>query len=307
VGVGAPIVVGQDRLQDGYVECAEIARRRARNFYYGLRLTPEPRRSAIYSIYAWMRTADDEADAQVDAAERRACLAKYRELTARVLAGQPPPAEARPYWWAFAATAATYPIDVAIFSEMLDGLEEDIDHGGYATEADLWRYCYRVASTVGLVCVSIWGLGPGVDTARVRELAVRRGQAFQRTNILRDFAQDYDSRPRRVYLPQEAFAKAGLTPEKVRAWEDPGACRRFMLEQAAGTRAEYKASEGLEKLIDPACAPTLWAMTKIYSGLLEVIEADPERIVGGKRVRLASARKASIALAATWRARTGRW
>jgi phytoene synthase len=157
------------------------------------------------------------------------------------------------------------------------------------------------------VCVSIWGTVPDADMTVVSDLAVRRGQAFQRTNILRDYAEDFDSGPSRVYLPQDAFSAAGLTPEDVRAWRDPDRCARFMRGQAAVARAEYRASEGLERMIDPACAPTLWAMTRIYSALLEMIEIDPGRVMRSKRVRLKSAHKASIALAATWRARTGRW
>jgi phytoene synthase len=190
---------------------------------------------------------------------------------------------------------------------MLDGLEEDIQHPGFETEQQLWRYCYRVASTVGLTCVAIWGTVPVADGATVRDMAIRRGQAFQRTNILRDFAQDFDCTPRRLYLPREALARHGLTADQVRRWQDPEACRRLILEQAAVAREFYRSSEGLERLIDPACAPTLWAMTKIYAGLLDIVETDPERIVRSRRVRLASARKAGIALAATWRARRGRW
>lgn len=298
--------VGPDQLAAAYADCARITRERARNFYYGLRLTPEPRRSAIYSIYAWMRTADDQADAQSTVPERRAALARYRDLTDRVIRGERLTNQA-PYWTAFAATVAGYPIERSIFHEMLDGLDEDIDHGGYQIEADLSRYCYRVASTVGLVCISIWGTAPGADLELVQRLAVRRGQAFQRTNILRDYAEDFDSEPSRVYLPQEAFAAAGLTPEAVRSWTDPDGCARFVQSQAAIARAEYHASDGLERLIDPTCAPTLWAMTRIYSALLEIIEIDPGRVVRAKRVRLKSAHKASIAIAASWRARSGRW
>jgi len=269
--------------------------------------TPEPRRSAIYSIYAWMRCADDAADAQDTMERKHRQLAEYRRQTERILQGERPDASAPPYWIGFAATVNTYPIDRSIFGDMLSGLDEDLGHAGYASDEELWQYCYRVASTVGLVCISIWGLAGGVDPVRVQDLAIRRGQAFQRTNILRDFAEDFDSDPSRVYLPRSAFLAAGLTPEDVRTWKDPARCQAFIASQAAIARAEYKASAGLEDLIDPACAPTLWAMSRIYSDILRLIENKPMCIVENKRVRLRSARKARIALSASWRARRRKW
>ena len=298
--------VPASELDAGYAQCAEITRTRARNFYYGLRLTPEPRRSAIYSIYAWMRGADDAADAQQSIASKREELEYYRVHTRRILDGEVDrtlPA----YWLGFAATVRTYPIDPRIFFDMLDGLDEDLQHDGYETDEELGAYCYRVASTVGLVCLSIWGLAPGADPKKARDLAIRRGQAFQLTNILRDFAEDYDADPRRVYLSRQGMAKANLTPQQVREWSDPVRCEPYLGGQAAAARAMYDASAGLENLIDPACAPTLWAMTRIYSDILRLIEQNPRRVVEAKRVRLRSTRKARIALAASWRAKRKKW
>ena len=80
-----------------------------------------------------------------------------------------------------------------------------------------------------------------------------------------------------------------------------------MQDQVRVTRAHYAASSDLESMIDPTCAPTLWAMTRIYSGLLDLIEQEPSRIAGDKRIRLAGAKKASIALGAALWAKVGRW
>jgi len=299
--------VSDSDLAAAYAECARITRERARNFYYGLRLTPEPRRSAIYSIYAWMRAADDAADALDSLDAKRFRLAEYGDMTQRILDGESIPQEAPRYWLGVAATVHTYPIDPSLFHDMLDGLIEDLSHDGYDTEEELWRYCYRVASTVGLVCISIWGLTSGADPHKARELSIRRGQAFQRTNILRDFAEDFDSSPSRIYLPKSSFAASTLTPVQVRQWSDPGRCEAFIAEQAAIARAEYTASAGLEAMIDPTCAPTLWAMTRIYSDILRLIENDPARVAGSARIRLSASRKASIALRASWRAKRGKW
>ncbi|MGE3108484.1 MAG: phytoene/squalene synthase family protein [Phycisphaerales bacterium] len=298
--------VSAGQLAQGYEQCAGITRARARNFYYGLRLTPEPRRSAIYSIYAWMRGADDAADAQRSIESKRAELDLYRGHTRRILGGEIDPGLPA-YWRGFAATVRTYPVDPRIFFDMLDGLDEDLQHDGYETDDELATYCYRVASTVGLVCISIWGLAPGADAERARDLAIRRGQAFQLTNILRDFAEDFDSLPSRVYLSRQGLGAAGVSAEQVRRWSDPVRCRAYLASQASAARVLYDASAGLEDLIDPACAPTLWAMTRIYSDILRLIEANPRCVVENKRVRLGSSRKARIALSASWRAKRKKW
>lgn len=297
-----------------YARCAEVVRERARNFYYGLRLTPEPKRSAIYSIYAWMRRADDEADAACDPVTKRERLKSFRGLTERVITGDVPNAGADGFVWeALHQTIRRFEIDPAHLRSMLDGLETDLAHEASAaarangepivicrTRADLEQYCYHVASTVGLVCVTIWGLRDGVDAAEASRLAVQRGLAFQLTNILRDFGQDFDDG--RVYLADADFASAGLSPREVRQWSDAVRCERLVGEIAGWARRQYVDSAPLDRMIDPTCYATLRTMTRIYSGLLTVIEGEPSRIAGRKRIRLQSAHKAGIALRAWARA-----
>ncbi len=307
-GVPAPL--------ESLAACRAITRREARNFYYGLALTPEPRRSAVFSIYAWMRAADDVVDRPAPVETRRADLEAFAARTRAALdgGGEAEQNEATPngqshelFWPAFAWTIARFGIDRAHLDDMLAGLREDLDHAGYATRSELDRYCYRVASTVGQVCVAIWGLRAGADAESARGLAIDRGRAFQLTNILRDIAQDFDDLPRRVYIPQELLEKHGLTAIALRRWSDAPACTALVRELAGDARALYERSSPLESLIDPACAPALWGMTRIYRGLLDLIEADPAAVVGTKRLRLSSTRKGLIALSAMVRARAGGW
>lgn len=314
-------------LAAAFARCREVTRQRARNFYYGLRLTPEPKRSAIYSVYAWMRAADDAVDEAGTLEERRTRLDDFADWTWTVLAGIGPPVtsgsreRACRDWLALSLseTARRYRLPPSIFDDMIDGLRTDLARPEIQTEAELERYCYGVAGTAGLACLSIWGLRPGADASEARELALHRGQAFQRTNILRDFAEDYDGleaarsgeheRDRRVYIPREAFASFGLTAAELRAWSPADRCEALVRDQAARARAYYSRSARLESLVDPACAPTLWAMTRIYSGLLEQVEAEPRRVVrrGDERARLAPAAKATIAIRAAIGARVLRW
>ena len=297
-------------LAPAYAWCRDVARRRARNFYYGLKLTPEPRRSAVYAIYAWMRTGDDLVDDAGEPAEKRARLEGFARATAKALDGHAgadaaPVAGAPQMWAAFAGTVARFGVARRDVAAMLAGLGEDIDHNGYATIEELERYCGRVASSVGRVCVTIWGVREGVSMEEAFALADRRGVAFQLTNIMRDFAEDFDEG--RVYLPQESFYRAGVTPEALRRWENPAACALLVSDLAAVARGAFDGSAALEEMVDPACAPTLWAMTRIYSGLLRKIEDRPARVVGETRIRLQSIHKAILAMRAVAKRRRGRW
>lgn len=283
-----------DAVARAFATCRDITRSEARNFYYGLMLTPEPRRSALYAVYAWMRRADDEADAPGPIEAKHAALGARRRTLERVARGEAPPDD--PIWVALADAMRRYPLDPRVFHEMIDGLEEDTRHAGYDTRDALAHYCYRVASTVGLACVSIWGLRRGATWDDARPYAERRGLAFQLTNILRDFREDLERG--RIYIAREDFARRGLTPQALRDWSPPDACRELALDVCAWARAEYDASAPLDGLIDPACAPTLRAMTRIYSGVLRRIERAPRLVAGPGRARLSTAHKVWIASAA---------
>lgn len=297
-----------ERIDLAYEHCAEITRQRARNFYYGLRLTPEPKRSAIYSVYAWMRIADDQVDEAVSISEKHQRLGDFEEATQRLFNGADlGPSEKDPVWVAFRETVRRYGIDPDDLRALVDGLRLDLDHETTAsnlssdepalmspTRDELERYCYSVASTVGLICITIWGIREGVSPQDARRLAIQRGLAFQLTNILRDFAEDFDDG--RVYLPTNDLETAGITPKQLREWSNPAASAGLVTSLAHWARTQYDESAPLNDMIEPDCQPAICTMTRIYSGLLQVIEREPKRIVGPKRIRLQSARKASIAI-----------
>ena len=277
--------------------CRRVTRQCARNFYYGLKLSPEPHRSALYTIYAWMRRADDLADESKGGLEQRLDdLNRFRDGTDRALRGDPNGSD--PLWIALADVAARFPIDRDLLHAMLDGQIDDLHHRQYHTFDELRDYCYRVASTVGLLCVEIWGYRDPV----AREYAIARGLAFQLTNIMRDYKQDYDAG--RVYLPLQELSDAGLTADQLRAWDDEPRCARFVLKQVERTEALYDLSHDLDEQITPCFRPTLWAMTRIYRGLLEQIRRSPSSIVRTRRIRLSAWRKSGIALRARWLARS---
>lgn len=316
-----------EKVAAAFEHCRSVCRQRARNFYYGLKLSPEPQRSALFAVYAWMRAADDLVDATAhlgathsplpkgegvlhtnnmcgmpdphsDGLAVHAQIEEFRRATEAALHGRPISDD--PLWIAMAETVERFDLPHEHFHSMLDGQLDDLQRREYRTFDELHTYCYRVASTVGLVCIEIWGY----ENPAARNLAMERGIAFQLTNILRDYRQDFDGG--RVYLPSEELARHELDPRALRNWAEPRKCKDFMLEQIARAKSYYDASSGLEMMIAPACRPTIWAMTAIYRGLLAKMERDPSKIIFRKRVRLSAWRKAMIAAQAKWLARSAR-
>ena len=300
--VATAVAAGLPTVAEAMAAARAVTRARAKNFYYGLRLTPEPKRSALYAVYAWTRMLDDAVDgddpeAVGDAAGRLGVLEQATELTMEGRVEEAYELTPSPAWVALGSVLERYPVRAEWMREMIAGMRQDLGHAPMRDVEEFEAYCYRVASTVGLICVSIWGLAPGVDAAEADALAIERGLAFQWTNVLRDFDEDFDDEPRRVYVPASLFEEAGLTPADLRDWRDPAACEAFVNRLVGIARERYERSAPLDEMVDVSCRPTLWAMTRIYRGLLEQIAQSPRLVVHG-RARLSKARKASIALRA---------
>jgi 15-cis-phytoene synthase len=287
-----------DALGISNAACEQITRRQARNFYYGLRLTPQPKRAALYAIYAWMRRADDIADDSPNADAGLRELALFRRQTERAMTGENPDA-ADPRWPAFIAAARDYALDAASFRLALDAMEFDLRGPTVPDDERLLWYCRAVASTVGVLCTQVWGCaGTGRGealTPEVRGLAERRGVAFQMTNILRDFATDFDLSPSRVYVPTSALSDARMTAGEIRRWSSPKRCADFVRSFAARARREFDASRGLEDAIHPDGRATLKAMTAIYRAILQRVEQEPVLCIGETPASLPTARKVAIA------------
>jgi phytoene synthase len=266
-----------------------------------MKLVPEPKRSAMYALYAWMREADDLADTAGDGETKREALERFRKNTDAMIDTDPAPdavtdaAEGPTIWPAVRQMARGSGVPRRYFHEMIEGQLLDQEKHRYPTFDALYGYCYRVASVVGLACIEIWGYEGDAET---RQLAEWRGIAFQLTNILRDVLED--ARRDRVYLPAEDFDLHELSPTlfTMSAGEDAVAGLRRTAERAADY---YERSAPLEKRVHPDGRPCLWAMTQIYRGLLIKIRRDPAAVLRDQRIRLGSLHKGWIALRASWR------
>jgi phytoene synthase len=266
-------------LARAYAACRSIAKREAKNFYYAFVALPLERRNAICAIYAFMRRADDLADDETLPREERrrlldAWLAAWRQAAAGEVTGDP-------VFLAVRDATQRFKIPFELLDELVAGVIMDLDHanpnhvpggapGTYATFADLYRYCYLVASVVGLVCIRIFGY----RDPRAEKLAEETGIAFQLTNILRDVAED--AARNRVYLPLDELTVHGVSLEILlhRAPAAPPTVSECSLLEAIAKRAEdyYRSARELLPLIEPESRPALWVLVAIYHSLLKRIE-----------------------------------
>ncbi|MFW6060980.1 MAG: phytoene/squalene synthase family protein [Phycisphaeraceae bacterium] len=301
-GVGRPAAqpVSDAALRASFRHCHAVTRRRARNFYYGLKLTPQPKRSALYAIYAFMRACDDLADGdgaeQQPVREQLAQLEGFRQTmmdAAEWAEGERFP-EGR-IWPAFHHVVHRYQLNMRHLHAMLDGQRDDVMRREYETFDELYDYCYKVASTVGLVCLSIWGHD---GDPQAKKLAEYRGVAFQLTNILRDLTED--AARGRIYLPQEDLERFRYTRQNLVEREANPAFERLMMYQIERARSYYDMSSPLDRHIAPECRATSQALTQTYRRLLERIAREPRQVLRG-RVSLGRRQKMGIALRAMWR------
>jgi phytoene synthase len=243
-----------------YQYCMKVARTRAKNFYYSFMLLSRQQRKAMCAIYTFMRYCDDLSD---EPGATRQAIERWRDELSDALEGR---YSGHPVWPAFHHTVRRFGIPREYFTAMIDGVVSDLEPRRFETFAELYRYCYQVASVVGLTTIHIFGF----DTRSALPLAEKCGVAFQLTNILRDIREDGERG--RVYLPAEDLRRFGVSEKELLAGRRSAALVKLMQFEAGRARAYYNESAALLDLIHPRSRPSLWALIAIYSRLLERIE-----------------------------------
>jgi len=256
---------------------------RASNFHYAFLVLSRPQRRAIHAVYGFCRVADDAVDHadSVDAA--RAGLLTWRRELDRIYQGTPE----TPVGLRLAPVVAAYHLPREHFDELLLGVAMDIGRPRYQTFEELSRYTYRVASTVGLLCLPIFGVGG--DAAQ--RYAVERGLSLQLTNIIRDVKAD--AAMGRIYLPLDELAAFEYAEDDLLASRHTPAFERLMAFQCRRAREAHQRAQAL--LPDPRRLLVPEIMGRTYEALLDRIETSGYRLFD-KPVRLAASTKAAIAL-----------
>jgi phytoene synthase len=290
-------LAGHSSLAESFAACHAITTAANSSFPVAFRLLPPARRRAMDALYAYMRVTDDLADEPGEPAEKLRKLAAWRGGLAAALAGQ----FSHPVHPALVDTVRRFGVPPRFLFDAIDGMETDAGPVRMASFAELYPYCYRVASAVGLACVRVWGLRPGVTDADPPAEAA--GIAFQLTNILRDLGEDYARA--RVYLPADELARFDCPPER---WRDPDYADRFrelMRFQVARARDYYRKGAALAPLLTRDGRAIFHLMSGTYARLLDEIEARGYDVFT-RRVRVPGWRKAA-ACAAGWLVKWGLW
>jgi len=274
-------------LKASYAFSRTIARTRAGNFYYSFLLLSREQRDAMCAIYAFMRYCDDISEGE---GASREAIERWRCDLTLALEGQ---YRENLLWPAFHDTVQRYRIPREYFYQMIEGVSSDLEPKQLETFEELYRYCYQVASVVGLTIIHIFGFESGFESPDAIALAEKCGIAFQLTNILRDVREDQQNG--RVYIPSEDIRKFGAD---LGAHDDRFV--RLMSFEAQRARAYYEESRPLIALVHPRSRPSLWALIEIYRRLLARIERSNFDVLE-KRIRVPTWEKLSILASAALR------
>jgi 15-cis-phytoene synthase len=277
------VVEQRGALEGSYAFCQRIARTRARNFYYSFLLLSREQRDAMCAIYAFMRYCDDISEGE---GASREGIERWRCDLDCALDGQ---YGENLLWPAFHDTVKRYSIPREYFYEMIDGVSSDLQPKQLQSFDELYRYCYQVASVVGLTIIHIFGF----ESPEALMLAEKCGIAFQLTNILRDVREDRENG--RIYLPAEDIRKFGadLSTHDERFV-------KLMSFEAQRARGYYDESRPLIALVHARSRPSLWALIEIYRRLLARIERSNFDVLE-KRIRVPTWEKLSILASAALR------
>jgi phytoene synthase len=261
-----------------YTEVERITRERARNFAYGIRLLPKPKRRAIAAIYAFAREVDDIADDP-----GLTVLDKRRGLEALGRAVDGPPGDS-PMLIALADARSRYPIRAEALHDLVEGGLQDTEQARYASFDDLLGYCRRVAGAVGVACIAVYG-------ADQPQRAEALGVALQLINIMRDVDEDWSLG--RVYIPQDELASFGVSEGDIAAGRCTAAWQALMAYQAARARSYLQEGRKLLPHLDRRSAACVATFANLYEATLEQIErvgfdvfGGAPRLSGWKKIRI---------------------
>jgi 15-cis-phytoene synthase len=266
---------------------------RPTSFYYAFLVLPRDQREAMIAVWDFCRAVDDTVDEPTvttanaeGVAAGKASLELWRTELERCYAGHPhTPQGLRLEPWLRRFSLSRQP-----FADLIDGVEMDLDRCSYSTFDELYEYCWRVASTVGLICLEIFG------ARDARDYAINLGVALQLTNILRDVSADLERG--RVYLPLDDLERFDVSTSDLGAGRMTDRIRELLAFEAGRARDYYRRARAAMPAHDRGALLAAEIMAAIYRALLRQIERTGYDVLS-RRVRVSRRRQLIIALG-TW-------
>lgn len=262
-----------------------IARRSRTNFAISFAMLPRPKRTAINTVYAFCRCTDDIVDEGGDHETKTAMLARWTAELERGFQGSSEHALLNQ----LSIIAKKFNIPAAHFFELIRGMQMDLERTRYRTFDELHEYCYRVASTVGLMCSEIFGY----TKESTRQYAVDLGIALQLTNIVRDVRSD--ARRGRIYIPAEDFERFGYSEEELLACAYNPAFVQLMRFETGRAREYYLRARACLAPEDHRAFFAARIMDRIYFRILDKIERK-NYAVFDRKISISRISKLAIAL-----------
>ena len=250
--------ISEQELDDAYAACIDITKQHSKSFYLSTALLPPEKRRAIRALYAFCRTSDDIVD-QAAAGSAPHALAHWVHLVHQRITPRD-----NAVLIAWNDTVNRYQISQELVDELLAGIAMDLTVTRYESFEDLWLYCYRVASVVGLISMQI--IGHSDDAV---DYAVKLGVALQLTNILRDIGED--AQRGRIYIPQQDLIRFGISDADILNRRVHHRFKAMIRFQSARAHALYEeAWPGIGMLTSDSHLAIAAAAT-IYRGILDAI------------------------------------
>lgn len=266
--------------KSAYTKCESITKENASNFYYAFRTLPTEKRLAIYATYAFCRLCDDIADGEQPVNQKRKLLNQVRTDLLKKNSGT----ISDPVFIALHDTMSTFNIPISYFEQLIDGVEMDLTIDHYSNFEDLRKYCYKVASVVGLICIEIFSY----SNPKARSYAIDLGIGMQITNILRDIREDFSNG--RIYLPMNELDQFRYSKHDLSSNIMNEPFRNLLAFQIDRARSYFDSGINLIPLVSPNSRVCLSMLHGVYSRILDRIESNDYDIYT-KRIGLKTSEK----------------
>jgi len=267
--------------------CLDMTRREAGNFYWGFIALPREQRIAIYGLYSFAREVDDS----IDLAQDPAPLDAHRDRLTHCYTGR----ASDPVMRVLTEVVTRYGIPRPELEALIDGVEMDLKVKRYESWPQLQSYCELVASSIGRMCVRIFGY----RDPQALDLATDLGVAMQLSNILRDVREDFELG--RVYLPQEELRQFGIAETALAAGRRGAEWEALVRHEIGRAHALFSTGLQVTEMIPRRAAVCVLTMAGIYQEIVSDIERDPFLPLQ-RRASLSGRRKLEVMLRSCLRA-----